>query len=515
MPLKNVPLRTLSFTNTARAGFGAARARNLAVRVAAPQGLDLEEAIRGVVDLQRRVVDPEPLVERELERAADPVAVLAAADEHVRREGREAGADLPDMEVVDAVDARMLEDRLGDVPGREPFRGRFEQDPPGDAQERPGGEEHRARDEQRRDRVCAVEARRPDDETGNRRAGERVEVGQQVAEAAFDVQVGAVGAGDLQEGEHVDRGAGERGPENQRAVDVRGRAEPAERLDDDRRSEQEQRRAVRLRGEDLRPAEAERHPATGRAKREPSGPDAHSERRRVDQHVCGVREQRDRVRDHAEHDLDGHEADDQPERDRERPDDRFGADPVVMVMVVRHAFSLTGMDVDLTESRGSGRDGVVFVEIPSGSRNKYEWDDELGGLALDRRLFTSMSYPADYGFIEGTLAEDGDPLDALVLVGEPTFPGCRIRVRAVGVFHMTDEKGPDEKVLCVPLNDPSWSGIADIHDVPAQLRNEIEHFFQVYKDLEKKTTETRGYGNRSDAQAIIAACRARLSAAAR
>jgi inorganic pyrophosphatase len=157
-------------------------------------------------------------------------------------------------------------------------------------------------------------------------------------------------------------------------------------------------------------------------------------------------------------------------------------------------------------------DGVVFVEIASGSRNKYEWDDELGGIALDRRLFTSMSYPADYGFIEGTLAEDGDPLDALVLVGEPTFPGCRIRVRAVGVFHMADEKGPDEKVLCVPLNDPSWSGIADVHDVPPQLRNEIEHFFQVYKDLEGKTTETRGFGNRSDAQAIIAESRERASA---
>ena len=120
---------------------------------------------------------------------------------------------------------------------------------------------------------------------------------------------------------------------------------------------------------------------------------------------------------------------------------------------------------------------------------------------LDRRLFTSMSYPADYGFIEGTLAEDGDPLDALVLVGEPTFPGCRIRVRAVGVFHMADEKGPDEKVLCVPLNDPSWSAISDIHDVPPQLRNEIEHFFQVYKDLEdNKKTETRGFGNRAEAQ---------------
>jgi len=160
-------------------------------------------------------------------------------------------------------------------------------------------------------------------------------------------------------------------------------------------------------------------------------------------------------------------------------------------------------------------DGVVFVEIPAGSRNKYEWDEELGGIALDRRLFTSMSYPADYGFIEGTLAADGDPLDALVLVGDPTFPGCRIRVRAVGVFHMADEKGPDEKVLCVPLRDPSWSEISDLDDVPEQLRNEIEHFFQVYKDLEDKPTETRGYGNRAEAIEIIEACRNRAASSGR
>ncbi len=154
-------------------------------------------------------------------------------------------------------------------------------------------------------------------------------------------------------------------------------------------------------------------------------------------------------------------------------------------------------------------DGVVFVEIPSGSRNKYEWDEELGGIALDRRLFTSMSYPADYGFVEGTLAEDGDPLDALVLVGEPTFPGCRIRVRAVGVFHMADEKGPDEKLICVPLRDPYWSTIHDIHDVAASLRQEIEHLFQVYKDLENKPTETSGFGNRVDALRILEEARAR------
>jgi len=109
---------------------------------------------------------------------------------------------------------------------------------------------------------------------------------------------------------------------------------------------------------------------------------------------------------------------------------------------------------------------VVFVEVPSGSRNKYEFDEELGGVVLDRRLFTSMAYPADYGFIEGTMGGDGDPLDALVLVGDPTFPGCRIRTRIVGVFHMADEKGPDEKIICVPLKDPAWMRISDVHDIP-------------------------------------------------
>ena len=153
---------------------------------------------------------------------------------------------------------------------------------------------------------------------------------------------------------------------------------------------------------------------------------------------------------------------------------------------------------------------VVFVEIPSGSRNKYEYDEELSGIVLDRRLFTAMTYPADYGFVEGTLAEDGDPLDALVLVSDPTFPGCRIRVRPIGVFHMSDEKGPDEKLLCVPLGDPSFERVGDIHDVNAELRDEIEHFFQRYKDLEpSKRTETRGWGNRSEATAILDEARER------
>jgi inorganic pyrophosphatase len=153
---------------------------------------------------------------------------------------------------------------------------------------------------------------------------------------------------------------------------------------------------------------------------------------------------------------------------------------------------------------------IVFVEIPTGSRNKYEFDEKLGAIVLDRRLFTAMAYPADYGFVEGTLAEDGDPLDALVLVSDPTFPGCRIRVRLIGVFHMTDEKGPDEKILCVPDDDPFFANVRDIHDVNAELRDEIEHFFQRYKDLEPaKRTETRGWGNRAEALEILDAARAR------
>ena len=152
---------------------------------------------------------------------------------------------------------------------------------------------------------------------------------------------------------------------------------------------------------------------------------------------------------------------------------------------------------------------VAFVEIPGGSRNKYEWDDQVGGIVLDRRLFTSMSYPADYGFLEDTLAEDGDPLDALVLVADPTFPGCRIRVRPIGVFRMQDEKGPDAKVICVPVGDPSSERAQDIGDLADELRDEIEHFFRRYKELEHKKTETYGFGDRAEAERIVDEARAR------
>ncbi len=155
-------------------------------------------------------------------------------------------------------------------------------------------------------------------------------------------------------------------------------------------------------------------------------------------------------------------------------------------------------------------EAVAFIEIPAGSRNKYEYDPELGGIVLDRRLFTSMSYPADYGFIEGTLAADGDPLDALVLAGDPTFPGCRVRVRPIGVFSMVDEKGADAKLVCVSVRDPQWLEVKDIEDLPPSFRDEVEHFFQVYKDLEGgKHTETHGFEGREAAEELLARSRAK------
>jgi inorganic pyrophosphatase len=156
---------------------------------------------------------------------------------------------------------------------------------------------------------------------------------------------------------------------------------------------------------------------------------------------------------------------------------------------------------------------TVIVEIPKGSRNKYEMDHETGHIVLDRMLFTSMQYPADYGFIEGTLGGDGDPLDALVFVGEPTFPGCHINVRPIGLFRMTDEKGEDEKILCVPLRDPMWSHVGDLGGMPLPLLNEIEHFFQVYKDLEGHKVATEGFEDRASSERVIAQARARAGQA--
>jgi inorganic pyrophosphatase len=148
----------------------------------------------------------------------------------------------------------------------------------------------------------------------------------------------------------------------------------------------------------------------------------------------------------------------------------------------------------------------VTIEIPKGGRNKYEVDHHSGRIRLDRTLFTATQYPADYGFIEGTLGEDGDPLDALVLVQEPTFPGCLIRSRAIGMFRMKDEKGGDDKVLCVPSDDPRQEHLRDIHHMPEFDRMEIQHFFEIYKSLEPgKSVEGATWVGRADAEREIKA----------
>jgi inorganic pyrophosphatase len=146
---------------------------------------------------------------------------------------------------------------------------------------------------------------------------------------------------------------------------------------------------------------------------------------------------------------------------------------------------------------------TVMIEIPKGSRNKYEYDKEKKRLKLDRMLFSAVHYPSDYGFIMDTLGEDKDPLDALVLVWEPTFPGCIIEAKPVGLFKMWDEKGPDQKILCVPVSDPNWSHIQDISDLPPHLLKEIEHFFAIYKELEEKKTGVEGWEDRESAVKII------------
>ena len=150
----------------------------------------------------------------------------------------------------------------------------------------------------------------------------------------------------------------------------------------------------------------------------------------------------------------------------------------------------------------------VFVEVPMGSRNKYEWEPERG-FVLDRMLFSAVHYPGDYGFVPDTLARDGDELDAVVVLGEPTFPGCTIPGRVVGMLDMTDDKGPDEKVLCVPDHDPRWQHLHDLDDVPQHLLDEISHFFSIYKDLEGKRVDIHGWRDHQAAMATVTSCRER------
>lgn len=154
----------------------------------------------------------------------------------------------------------------------------------------------------------------------------------------------------------------------------------------------------------------------------------------------------------------------------------------------------------------------AFIEIPRGSRNKYEFDEQSGRFFLDRVLYSSVHYPTDYGFIVETLAEDGDPLDVLVLVQEPTFPGCIIPARLLGGLDMRDEKGPDFKVLAVPIGDPRFDHVRSLNDIGEHWLREIETFFATYKLLEPKHTDVLGWHDLEETRQTVAKCRERYRA---
>jgi inorganic pyrophosphatase len=152
----------------------------------------------------------------------------------------------------------------------------------------------------------------------------------------------------------------------------------------------------------------------------------------------------------------------------------------------------------------------MIVEIPKNSGNKYEYDRALGVFRLDRALYSPMHYPGDYGFIPGTLAEDGDPMDVLALVDQPSFPGCLIEVRPVAVLNMVDSSVGDQKIISVPTRNPRFDQIHTIDQIFAHIRREIEHFFTIYKELEGKITEMRGWGDPREARKVIVDSRKRF-----
>jgi inorganic pyrophosphatase len=148
----------------------------------------------------------------------------------------------------------------------------------------------------------------------------------------------------------------------------------------------------------------------------------------------------------------------------------------------------------------------VIVEIPKGSRNKYEYDPESNRIKLNRVLSSSVHYPADYGYAEGTMAEDGDEVDVLVLIEEPTFPGCLIEAKPIGYLEMRDEKGGDNKVIAVPLGDPRWGQVKDLYELPPSLLDEIENFFLTYKKLEFQEVSSEGWYNARKAKDYLKDC---------
>ncbi len=152
----------------------------------------------------------------------------------------------------------------------------------------------------------------------------------------------------------------------------------------------------------------------------------------------------------------------------------------------------------------------VIVEVPKGSRNRYEYDQRLGRIRLLRMLFSATGYPGDYGFVPDTIAEDGHPIDALLLLGEPTFPGCLVRARVIAVFWVHDESGPDAKLLCVPAHDPRQQHLQELEDVPMHQIAEIWHFFEIYEALAPgKSAETRGWERKAQAIAALEDARRR------
>ena len=166
--------------------------------------------------------------------------------------------------------------------------------------------------------------------------------------------------------------------------------------------------------------------------------------------------------------------------------------------------------MDLRSLQASPRPGLVnlVVEIPAGSRNKYEFNQEAGVMALDRVLHSSVRYPFDYGFIPNTLAEDGAPLDAMVIMHEPTFAGCLIQARPIGILDMFDEGAHDGKLLCVPAADPNQRGINSIRQIaPVQLE-EVAEFFRTYKSMEGRVVDILGWLDADAVPALIEACSA-------
>jgi len=164
--------------------------------------------------------------------------------------------------------------------------------------------------------------------------------------------------------------------------------------------------------------------------------------------------------------------------------------------------------VDLSLILPQPKPGIinVLIEIPGGSKNKYEFDKDMGAMALDRVLYASVQYPYDYGFVPNTLADDGDPLDGMVIMDQPTFPGCVIAARPLGMLEMIDGGDRDEKILCVPAKDPRYAEVKTLQDIAPHRLDEIAEFFRTYKNLEKKVTEIGEWKGLDQVNPLIEKC---------